>query len=267
LVTNLPPFVQILWATSIAVQLALCGILIYFRHFRKLPFFTAYVCLNIAQSLFLYPIYLHYGAYSHTAKLAGWWSEAITLLARIFATLEILHVVLIAYRGIWGLAWRLLATTSVVVFVCVVAASWGDAERALMRADRGYHLIFAAALISCLALIRHYLIRVGKVYKVLLVGFCFYSCVKILLNTVLYDSLYQQRSQYTTIWQVLVISPYLIVLLFWGAALLRPLPKMQEQQAVLPTSLYGRISPEINLQLQAINKKLMNFWKIEELQQ
>lgn len=249
------------------MQLALCGILIYFRHFRKLPLFTAYVCLNIAQSFFLYLIYLHYGSYSHAAKLAGWWSEGITLLARIFATLEILHVVLIAYRGIWGLTWRLLATTSVVIFVCVVAASWGDAGRALMRADRGYHLIFATALISCLALIRHYLIRVGKAYKVLLVGFCFYSCVRILLDTVLYDSLYQQRSQHTTIWQVLVITPYLIVLLFWGAALLRPLPKMRKRQAVLPTSLYRRISPEIHLQLQAINRQLMNFFKIEEPQQ
>ena len=249
------------------MQLALCGILIYFRHFRKLPLFTAYVCLNIAQSFFLYLIYLHYGSYSHAAKLAGWWSEGITLLARIFATLEILHVVLIAYRGIWGLTWRLLASTSVVIFVCVVAASWGDAGRALMRADRGYHLIFATALISCLALIRHYLIRVGKAYKVLLVGFCFYSCVRILLHTVLYDSLYQQRSQHTTIWQVLVITPYLIVLLFWGAALLRPLPKMRKRQAVLPTSLYRRISPEIHLQLQAINRQLMNFFKIEEPQQ
>jgi len=264
---QLSPLVEILWATSVGVQLALCGILIYFGHFRRLPFFTAYVCLNIAQSLFLYPIFLHYGAYSHAAWLTGWWSEAITLLARIFATVEILHVVMIAYRGIWGLAWRLLAMTSLVVLIGVGAASWGNAEQALMRADRGYHLIFAAALISCLALIRHYLIRVETAYKVLLVGFCFYSCAKILLDTILYDFLYQQRSQYTTIWQILVISPYLIVLLFWGVALVRPLPKMREQQAVLPTSLYGRISPEINLRLQAINKQLMNFWKIEEPQQ
>ena len=49
---------------------------------------------------------------SHAAYIAGWWSEAITLLARLFATVEILHLVLISYRGIWGLAWRLLAATS-----------------------------------------------------------------------------------------------------------------------------------------------------------
>jgi hypothetical protein len=264
LAKNLPPIVEILWAANFVVQLALCGILIGFRHFRKLPFFTVYVCLNVCQSLLAYPIYRHYGAYSREAVLVGWWSEAITLLARIFATVEILHVVLIAYRGIWGLAWRLLAVTSVVVLIGVSVASWGNAGRALMRADRGYHLIFAAALISCLALIRYYFIRVENAYKVLLVGFCFYSCVMVLLNTVLYD--FQQHSPDASLWQILALFPYLIVLLFWGAALIRPLPAIEKQRA-LPTSMYGRISPEINLQLQAINKQLMNFFKIEEPQQ
>jgi hypothetical protein len=141
--------------------------------------------------------------------------------------------------------------------------SWGNARQALIRADRGYHLIFAVALILCLAMIRYYFIHVDNAYKVLLVGFCFYSCVKILLNTVLYNFLNHLDSPYATVWQILAVSPYLIVLLFWGAALLHPLPTMREQQAVLPASIYGRISPEINLQLQAINKQLMNFWRIE----
>jgi hypothetical protein len=264
---KLPPLVEILWAASFVVQLALCGILIAFGHFRRLPFFTAYVCLNLCQVLFLYSIYRSYGQYSNEAFLAGWWSEAITLLARLFATVEILHLVLISYRGIWGLAWRLLAGTSVVVLICVGAAYRGHADVAVMSADRGYNLVFATALISCLALIRYYLIRVDNAYKVLLAGFCFYACVKILLNTVLYDFLYEQHSRYTSTWQILEVSPYLVVLLFWGAALLRPLPASREQQAVLPTSIYGRISPELNLQLQAINRQLMNFFKIEESQQ
>jgi len=185
---NLPPLVEILWGASFVVQLALCGILIAYRHFRRLPFFTVYSGLNVCQSLLAYPIYSHYGAYSREASLVGWWSEAITLLARIFATVEILHVVLIVYRGIWGLAWRLLAGTSAVVaLLCVGVAAQGHADAALASADRGYNLIFATALIACLALIRYYLIRVDNVYKVLLAGFCFYACVKILLNTVLYD--------------------------------------------------------------------------------
>jgi hypothetical protein len=264
---NLPPLVEILWGASFVVQLALCGILIAYRHFRRLPFFTAYVCLNVAQALFLYAIFRHYGDSSHAALLAGWWSEAITLLARVFATVEILHLVLSSYRGIWGLAWRLLAGTSAVVaLICVGVAFQGHADAALVSADRGYNLIFATALISCLALIRYYLIRVDNVYKVLLAGFCFYACVKILLNTVLYDFLYHQHPSYPFIWQIFAVAPFVIVLIVWSAALLRPLPEKQKRRS-LPTPMYGRISPEINLQLQAINRQLMNFFKIEEPQQ
>jgi hypothetical protein len=79
--------------------------------------------------------------------------------------------------------------------------------------------------------------------------------------------LYQQNSPDASLWQTLTLAPYLVVLLFWGAALVRPLPKIRVQQAVLPSSVYGRITPEINLRLQAINKQLMNFWKLEEPQQ
>jgi hypothetical protein len=266
LVATLPTLVKTIWSATFIVELALCGILIVFRHFRKLPFFTVYLSLNLCQGVFLYLIYRSYGEFSHTAYLAAWWSEAITLLARLFATVEILHLVLISYRGIWGLAWRLLAGTSTVVLVCVAMASSGNPTQVLMRADRAYHLIFAAAIISCLALIRYYFIRVDYTYKVLLVGFCLYSCFRILLDTVLYDLLYQVHSPYAAVWQILTISPYLIVLLVWGAALMHPLPKMPEHQA-LPTSIYGRISPEINLQLQAINRQLMTFFKIKEPQQ
>ena len=162
------------------------------------------------------------------------------------------------------MAWRVVAGTSLVMLIFVVAASRGRPDLALMRADRGYHLIFAAAIISCLALIRYYFIRVENAYKVLLVGFCFYSCVMVLLNTILYD--FQQHSSNAAVWKILALFPYLIVLLFWGAALVRPLPPIQKQQDP-PPSTYGRISPEINLQLQAINKQLMNFFKIEEPQQ
>jgi hypothetical protein len=265
---KLPPLVVIIWGASIVAQLALCGILIIRGHFRRLPFFAAYVCLNVTQSLLLYPVFRHYGDHSHIAFLVGWWSEAITLLARLFATVEILHLVLISYRGIWGLAWRLLAATSVVVLVCVDLASRGRSDLALTRADRGYHLIFAVALISCLVLIRYYFIHVEPVYKVLLVGFCFYSCVRILLDTILYDYSYQPRHSHSDlIWPIVVVLPYLIVVLFWGAALVYPLPETRKQQVVLPASVYRRISPEINLRLQAINQQLINFWKIEEPQQ
>jgi hypothetical protein len=259
--------VQYLWATTFLLQAAVCAILISRGHFRRLPFFTAYVALNLCQAVFLYLIYNYYHINWHTTFRAGWWSEAITLVARAFATVEVLHLVLASYRGIWGLAWRLLAGTSLLVLICVSLASGGDARWALMEADRGYHLIFATALIACLVMIRYYGIQVATVYKVLLGGFCFYSCIKILINTVLQLFLYRQFVLFYPTWQAVVMFSFLIVVTSWAVALWRPLPATAAQRAVLPASVYLRISPEINRQLQAINKQLMNFFEIEERRQ
>ena len=261
---NFSTLVQYLWAVSFLVQVLVCGILIFRGHFRTLPFFTTYIVLNLCQVMFLYAVYNHYDIKSNAAYILAWWSEAITLLARACATVEVLRLVLISYRGVWGLAWRLLAASSFVVLICVVLASRGNTGWALMEADRGYHLIFATALIACLVLIRYYFIHVDPIYKTLLAGFCFYSGIKILINTVLQGFLYQQFVHFEPIWQTVAVFSYLILLVFWAPVLARPLPAITEQRAVLPPSVYTRISPEINYQMRAINKQLMNFWKIEE---
>ena len=249
---------------SVALQTVVCGILILRGHFRKLPFFTAYIALNLCQAACLYFVYSYYGRYSHIAFESAWWSEAITLLARVFATLELLHIALISYRGIWGLTSRVLAGTSLVTLFCVGLASRGNADWALMEADRGYHLIFAVALTACLLLIRYYGIQVATVYKMLLAGFCFYSCTKIVVNTVLQSLLYPHFAAFSSMWQSFTIFPFLAVMGLWAVALARPLPVPAKEQAMLPDSVYQRLAPEINYQLRAINEQLMRFWKIEE---
>lgn len=263
---NLPTIVNGLWAVSFLLQLFVCGILIFRGHFRTLPFITAYIALNICQSVLLYLVYRRFGRLSPPAYAAGWWSEAVTVLARVFATVEIIHRALISYRGIWGLVWRLLALISLAVSIVVALASRGDIDWALLHADRGYHLIFAVATVGCLLLIRYYGISVGRVYRTLLSTLCFYSCVKILLNTVLQNILYAQYLEYGAIWHIVSLFSYIVVLALWAEGLWHPLPAIEPQRAVLPSSVYQRVAPEINLQLEAINKRLMGFFKIEERQ-
>ena len=262
---NFAKIVGYLWAANFLVLLAICALLFIRGYFRRLPFFTAYVVLNLCQATCMYAIYHYYGDKSTTAYIAGWSSEAITLVARLCATVEVLRLALMRYRGIWALTWRLLAVICPMVLVLVGFASKRDAIWIVMEADRGYHLIFAVALVLCLALIHYYPIRVEPVYRTLMSGFCWYSCVKILINTVVQAFLYSQYVQYWSIWQILVISSYLLVLLLWASALFDPLPAIK-QQVLLPHSVYTHVSPEINGQLQAMNRQLMNFWKTEEPQ-
>jgi hypothetical protein len=235
-------------------------------HFRILPFFTAYIALNVCQAILLYFIYRRFGRVAYAAYVAGWWSEAITVLARVLATVEIIHMALISYRGIWGLAWRLLGLVSLVMLIAVALASGGDFSWALLNADRGYHLIFAVAIVACLLLIRYYGITVARVYRTLLATLCFYSCLKILLDTVLQNILYAKYLEYGNIWQITSLFSYTVILTLWSEALWHPLPAIEPQRAVLAPSVYQRVAPEINLQLEAINKRLMGFFNIRERQ-
>ncbi len=262
---ELTTIVDSLWGMSFLLQLGVCALLFFRGHLRRLPFLTAYVALNICQAVLLYFVYRRFGTVSHSAYAVAWWSEAVTVLARVFATAEVLHLGLISYRGIWGLTWRVLALTSLGVSILVALASHGDRDWALLNIDRGYHLIYATATLACLLIIRYYQISVWQVYRTLLATLCFYSCIKILLNTLLQNVLYAEYLEYGPIWQIVALFSFIVVLALWVKALMQPLPATEPQRAVLPPSVYQQVSPEINSQLQVINKRLMGFFKIKEL--
>ena len=261
--SNLPPIVKDLWAGTFLLQLVVGALIVIRGYFRRLPLFGAYTALNLCQSVSLYAIYHYYGEASNVSYIAGWVSEAITLAARLCATVELLRLVLRSYLGIWGMTWRLLAFTCPMVLALDAIFSRSDAPVFVMQLDSGYHIVFAVALILCLGLLHYYPILVEPVYKVLLSGFCWYSCAKILINTVLHGYSYAQYIHYWSVWQTLSISSYLLVLILWVSALSQPVPATQQQPTLLTDAEYRDISPEINAQLQAINRRLMNFWKIQ----
>jgi hypothetical protein len=264
---DLSSIVSYLWAANVLVEVAICALLFIRGYFRRLPFFTAYLALNLCQAAFLYAIYHYYGDKPSAIYIDAWLSEAVTLVARLCATVELLRLALKPYRGIWALTWRLLAVVSPIVLVLVGLASHRDPHGIVMEADRGYHLIFAVAIVLCLVVMHYYPIKVESTYKTLLSGFCWYSCVKILIDTPLQGFLSQRDVQYSLIWQIVAMSAYLAVLILWGSALANPLPALQKQVAMLADSAYSNFSAAINRQLRALNRGLMNFWKIEGPQQ
>lgn len=256
-------FVQIIWACSTLAQLIVLVLLFLKGNFRKLPFFTAYIALNVCQAGFLVVLYFIPGINSRTTIALAWISECVTLLAQALATIEVLRLVLGSYRGIWALAWRMLAVVSTLVIGFVAMDARRNFAWAIVVADRGYHLTFATAVIACLFFIRYYSVAVPRAYKLLLAGFCFYSCTVILITTLI-QAIWYPHSTYTEpIWQALTILSFAMVQVLWMVALRKPLPAEEPQRILHPASIYLSISPEINKQLQLLNEKLMRLWKFE----
>jgi hypothetical protein len=233
--------------------------------FRKLPLFTAYIGLNLCQAALIYVMltYWHPPSDSSTNRIVSWVSEAATLIVQALATTEVLRLVLNPYRGIWGLAWRILAgiSTLVVIFVAFDAAR--NVDWAIVVADRGYHLTFASAVLACLLFIRYYSVVVPPAYKLILGGFCFYSCMMILINTVIQVVWYRNNAYMEPVWQAGTILSFAVVQAVWAVALWKPLPVEARRQNMDSASLYLGVSPVINEQLRLLNEKLMRLWKLE----
>lgn len=151
--SSMPPSVQSIWACSILAQLIALTLLLLRRNANKIPFFTAYIVLNLCQAGFMLVLVLISTLSPGTFAKLSWLSEAITLLAQAVATAEILGLTLRPYPGIWGLAWRaLVVVSSLVVLILVWVSHARETEQLWFQLNRGYHLTFATAVIACLAL-------------------------------------------------------------------------------------------------------------------
>jgi hypothetical protein len=251
------------WALSILLQLTLFALLFIKHNFKKLPLLTAYMALNLCQAAYLLFLYSGSGASLRSHTFLAWASEAVTLVFQALAATEALRLVLGPYPGIWGLTWRVLAFISALLLAYVAAHAAGNYQWALLEADRGYHLIFATAIVCCLVLLRYYSVAIPAPYKLLLAGFCFFSCSTILINTLLQDILFRNFTNYEPIWQFASVFSFAAVQVIWIVALRKPLPEDTRRPALPSDELYQHLSPQLDQRLRLINEKLMRIWKLE----
>ncbi len=260
----MPLSVEYVWAANILGQLIVLTLLFLMKNSRKVPFFAAYIALNLCQGGFLFILLFIPRMSTFTYRDLAWASEGITLVAQALATTEILGITLRPYPGIWGLGWRALAGTSILVALLVALESHSDGvSQGLFVLNRGYHLTFATAVIACLSLVRYYSIQVPAAFKLILGGFCLNSCVEVLINTLIQILFHKGYEVHQTWWQVLTMISFLVALLLWFAAVRKPFPVDDRQIAPLSGSGYQRLSPEINERLREINEKLLRLWKLE----
>ncbi|MGH9743291.1 MAG: hypothetical protein ACRD51_13185 [Candidatus Acidiferrum sp.] len=260
----LPQSVRWLWSLNILGQVSVVVVLVLKDNFRKLPFFSVYAVFNVCQSLFLILLYSLPPLATANGMTLAWDSEFITLLAQALATTEVLRITLKKYKGIWGLGWRALAIVStLVIFLVVVATRVHGASAGWYELNRAYHLTFATAVIACLLLVRYYSIPVPTPYKMILGGFCVYSCAEILINSILQPLLKSHLSAYAPVWELTTMGSFLVAQLAWVAALWHALPAEEKHPPASSDLTYQQLSPEINEQLRLLNEKLLRLWKLE----
>ena len=244
------------------VQVTLFVFLLRTGNVRRLPVLTWYVALNLCQAGLLLFLYSGFAPSPHYVYRLSWGSEAVTLVFQAFAATEALRLVLAPYPGIWSLSWRALSIAGGMV-VLVAAYAAGSMDWVLLRADRGYHLTFAAAFIVCQVLVRYYSIAIPRAYKLLLAGFCIFSCSMVLINTVFQSLLWGRYANYRLIWDLLSMFPFVVFQALCVLAIWKPLPADTRQPARNSDEVYRELTPQLNAKLQLLNDRLARMWKRE----
>jgi len=261
---TLPPLILLLWAIGIIVQLIVLFLIVAKRRVHTLPLFFLYIALNLCQAAFLFFVYSHYGFDSPAALQLAWPSEQIVLTAQALAAAEVLYRVLRHYAGIWALSWRLIATAVSIVICYVLASAKLTPSWKLMIANRGFHLTFVVALISCLLLVRFYAIPIDPLYKALMGGFCVLSCTIVVDNTLFQALFLRHFPNSGLIWNSLVMVVFVGVQIVWALALRHPV-RVDDKPALLPPATYDRLSPDVNSRLRDLNDILSRFLRLQVL--
>jgi len=223
---------------------------------------TWYIGLNLVQAIVMAGVYNHFGFVSAVAFRTYWAMEVVVLIARTLASTEVLHRALQDYPGIWELVWRVIlcAIITIIVYAWWTADSrdqWG-----LLAAHRGYHFTFAVAFVLCLLVIRHYSISIDPVYKILLGGFCFYSCWSVAADTLFKSLFIQNFPDSGELWNRSELLMFIAMLAVWVVALRYPVRIFAAPRIpAVSAGTYESMSPQLNSRLREINDTLRKFFR------
>jgi len=267
-------FEILLSLTVTGFEAALC-VFVYARHLEKrLPYFATYAAAMLISNLALSFVFWRFGFRSHTAYYTFCTATAAVVLVRSFCIVELCRNALHAYRGIWELAWRLLALLT--FSFCAHAAldargqpNWIAVYQLTIQRDIAVSSV--AILIVLFLITDYYRIPWELLQKWIALGICFFCLIEFVNNAVLRDvfikymirwnAMKDQIDHVNGVWNIVYVSATLVTLGMWCFVLRKPLPEPSRVPVLLPTEVYQELSPAVNLRLRAFNDRLQEMLK------
>jgi hypothetical protein len=228
-------------------------------------------------------IYEHFGFNSLTAYYSFWVSILLHAVARSLAIAEVCRYGLRAYRGIWGLVWRVLTILSILLVARTIFDARGVPNRVAIygtTVDRDLALASMVILLVLLFFRNYYGIALEPLQRRIALGICFICIVDVIGNTVLrniftsyllsfflanqetvrsaLNPIFQRVSD---LWGIIHLFSFMITVGIWCFALRKPLPVRQANPVLLPSEVYRDLSPAINMRLASFNSRMVELLK------
>lgn len=152
-------------------------------------------------------------------------------------------------------------TVSVVILAYAVAVSVNRFDLMVVSADRRLELLIAVFVLAMFIFARYYRLPMSDTDRQLAIGFCLYSCV-----WVINDSLYEGwRAWLGPVWDFIQTIAFLASAALWFKALraFAPRPATVPDMTVSP-ALYAALSQEVNSRLYTLDRRLNHLFRSKD---
>jgi hypothetical protein len=248
-----PIITYIAWALTTLLEIVLLIYAVRRKLYLSHPAFVIYIACAILQSALAFIVYRFWGQETVLGWSIVWGSQALLIFARSMAIVEIVRRNLSNYTGIWALAKRILLFVGISSLVYSLLLSKMQWHLLVVNLDRSIELSIAIVIVTFLLFARYYGLTVHSLDRLLVTGFCLYSCVFVINN-----SLFEKwMDQYLSFWNFLDVLAFLATLLLWMKAVHEHVRERAPEQAPAGVaSNYLDLSTNLNPRLRLFNKQL-----------
>ena len=272
----------LLWLTLAAVAI-LCGFVFASKTQKVLPFFAAYSSMLLASAVSVWLVYRMMGFRSLAAYYCYWISLLLNAGMRSLAIAELCRYKLRAYRGIWGLVWRMLAGLSMLFLLHAAFDAWGQPNHLAIYSltlDRDLDIASVTILTALLLIHNYYGLSLEPLQRAIAAGICLICAVDVIGETTVrnlftgylfpYFSADQSSiasavshfyGRINDLWGTIHLFCFITAIGIWCNALRKPVPAQAAAPELLPAEVYRELSPAINMRLATFNARLTELLK------
>jgi hypothetical protein len=273
----------LLVCSTVVFEGVLCGFVFARKTQRILPFFASYTFMLLVNAIGVWLAYRVFGFSSLAAYYCYWTSLLLNAAMRSLAVAELCRYKLRAYRGIWGLVWRMLTGLSVLFLLHAAFDAWGQPNHLAMYSltlDRDLDIASMAILAALLVIHNYYGLSLEPLQRTIASGICLVCAVDVIGDTIVGNlftgylfpffaanqnsigsAVIHFYNRINDLWSTIHLIFFMVALGVWCYALRRPIPARAEAPELLPVEVYRELSPAINMRLTTFNDRLVELLK------
>jgi hypothetical protein len=257
-------FENLLWGLGTGLKVLLCILVFHRRVYRRLPFFSLYAALLVAEVTVVWWVYREWGYISLPAWYTYWFASAVVLVARAAVVGELSWTSLRNYPAIWSLVRKLLSLVAIVVLSYAAISAFRNSSPIaafVLTAERGLEMSFAVILVALLGFGTRYKVALGTVERNIVVGLGVYSAFQVINNIFMN----QWMNRYFHWWVSTRVIAFDIAMVIWIIPLRKALPAVEPAPVLIGEQVAVRLLRELLSTMRELTNELKriarSIWK------